>query len=60
MHAIDRRVALLVEAALVGQLGVVLDVRETDLCVVAVEDAGDLLESRAPVRFNVSKIVVVK
>lgn len=41
--------ALLV-VALVGQLGVVLDVRDADLGVVAVEDAGDFLESGAPVR----------
>ena len=40
--------ALLV-VALVGQLGVVLDVRDADLGVVAVEDAGDFLESGAPV-----------
>ena len=33
---------------LVGQLGVVLDVRDTDLGVVAVEDAGDFFESGAP------------
>lgn len=49
VHTIDRRVALLVVAALVGQLGVVLDVSEADLCVVAVEDAGNFLESGAPV-----------
>ena len=40
--------ALLV-VALVGELGVVLDVRDADLGVVAVEDAGDFLESGAPV-----------
>jgi hypothetical protein len=40
--------ALLV-VALVGQLGVVLDVRDADLCVVSVEDAGDFLESGTPV-----------
>jgi hypothetical protein len=41
--------ALLV-VALVGELGVVLDVRDADLGVVAVEDAGDFLESGAPVK----------
>lgn len=46
--------ALLV-VALVGQLGVVLDVRDADLGVVAVEDAGDFLESGTPV---VSKSVI--
>lgn len=40
--------ALLV-VALVGELGVVLDVRDADLGLVAVEDAGDFLESGAPV-----------
>ena len=40
--------ALLV-VALVGQLGVVLDVRDADLGVVAVEDASDFLEGGAPV-----------
>ena len=50
VHAIDRRAALLVEATVVGKLRVVLNVREADLCVVAVEDAGDFLESGAPVR----------
>ena len=38
---------LLVEV--VGELGVVLDVRDADLSVVAVEDAGDFLESGTPV-----------
>lgn len=41
-------VALLV-VELVGQLRVVLDVRNADLCVVAVKDAGNFLESGAPV-----------
>ena len=41
--------ALLV-VALVGELGVVLDVRDADLGVVAVEDAGDFLESGTPVK----------
>jgi hypothetical protein len=39
--------ALLV-VALVGQLGVVLDVRNADFRIVSVEDAGDFLESGAP------------
>lgn len=38
----------LLAVELVGQLGVVLDVRDADLGVVAVEDAGDFLESGAP------------
>jgi len=43
------RRALLV-VALVGELGVVLDVRDADLGVVAIEDAGDFLESGTPVK----------
>jgi hypothetical protein len=45
---VDRKRALLA-VQLVGQLGVVLDVRDADLGVVAVEDAGDFLEGGAPV-----------
>lgn len=45
---VDGGLALLV-VELVGKLGVVLDVRNADLCIVAVEDAGDFLESGAPV-----------
>jgi hypothetical protein len=44
----DRKRALLA-VQLVGKLGVVLDVRDADLGVVAVEDAGDFLEGGAPV-----------
>jgi hypothetical protein len=44
-----RRRTLLVVATLVGKLRVVLDVRDADLGVVAVEDAGDFFESGAPV-----------
>ena len=43
------RRALLV-VALVGELGVVLDMRDADLGVVAIEDAGDFLESGTPVK----------
>lgn len=48
LDGVDGKRALLA-VQLVGQLGVVLDVRDADLGVVAVEDAGDFLESGAPV-----------
>ena len=48
LDGIDRERTLLA-VQLVGQLGVVLDVRDADLGVVAVEDAGDFLESGTPV-----------
>jgi hypothetical protein len=48
LNGVDRKRALLA-VQLVGKLGVVLDVRDADLGVVAVEDAGDFLEGRAPV-----------
>jgi hypothetical protein len=51
LHSI-RAQALLVVAALVGKLRVVFDVRDADLGVVAVEDAGDFLESGAPVEIE--------
>jgi hypothetical protein len=51
---VDRKRALLA-VQLVGQLGVVLDVRDADLGVVAVEDAGDFLEGGAPVMASLVK-----
>jgi hypothetical protein len=48
LNGVDRQRALLA-VQLVRKLGVVLDVRDADLGVVAVEDAGDFLESGAPV-----------
>ena len=54
LDGVDGKRALLA-VQLVGQLGVVLDVRDADLGVVAVEDAGDFLESGTPV---VSKSVI--
>lgn len=47
----------LLAVELVRKLGVVLDVRDADLGVVAVEDAGDFLESGAPVTL-VSEIIL--
>ena len=49
LDGVDRQRALLA-VQLVGKLRVVLDVRDADLGVVAVEDAGDFLEGGAPVR----------
>lgn len=56
LHGAGRQ-TLLVVAALVGKLRVVLDVRDADFCVVAVEDAGDFLESGAPERLMLVKLV---
>lgn len=52
---VDGVCALLV-VKLVGQLGVLLNVRNADLCVVAVEDAGDFLKSGTPVESLLANI----
>jgi hypothetical protein len=48
LHSINA--LLIIVAALVRKLRVVFDVRDADLGVVAVEDAGDFFESGTPVR----------
>jgi len=55
LNGVRQRALLAVE--LVGQLGVVLDVRDADLGVVTVEDAGDFLESGAPVKLLLVKVL---
>lgn len=59
LDGVDGKRALLA-VQLVGQLGVVLDVRDADLGVVAVEDAGDFLESGAPVKLLLVNVVLIK
>lgn len=59
LDGVDGKRALLA-VQLVGQLGVVLDVRDADLGVVAVEDAGDFLESGAPVKSIVSEMLFLR